>query len=1135
MKKITKYGIITALATPLFIGCADETPKGFLGFDENAKTIAFRIGTADSEAYVQSRAGENGADDIVKNIYTFFYKITPQGSVRIGSYRSVINSAGTELETNQSTNDYWAPVNDYGNKNDVRDGSIRKTTFEYGFDSNIGKGDSIHVYSIANVGFSSPDVMSSSVDALVNKGNVTEEELRALILTYGNEFNPFRTGAPLMSDFQALRLTGRATPGNAQGQEVVDLKLKRVEARVDFKFFKGPKVNKVVIRKWRLVNVPRSSTLFDFNTATNEYMTDNNWVSVAEEVSSENNRGSFTFYTFENKKKAKVEMDIAAYNRMTGENLQNSADFTAAKKYRLREYQEKKSKEGRFVENGEFVFPEANAEYVEIIADIVGKDENGNTYYSTDTKMTVHMGYATKPGQTEADIKDYNVLRNGHYTYNITINGLNNIEQEVIVNNELPNNHNEYDSGIEGDVVKASSYNEVDAHYTRLYIAIPWNTLRNNYFKNGKWNIRFDYNASTPFDKFGKKDVNWVHFYISDRWANHVSDDMGKYTNQIYTPAEFTRRLNEWFKSNTTGNPDGGFVKWGPDNSLVIYAFVDEYYYESLPTGIDYYPSFTYRDGNNHITEKLNATTWSKNGWRTFVNQPDRIFNFFFAEQNETVHRISSDTKSSLQSSKVYGTIRQSSIFAPYNLENLPKDFIGFGSERKDETYGAQHQTVSRASGSDTGDGHNVRGLDNPYSFDGRDVWLSQNDNGLGLIDNPTSDNLANWDVFKPLNNQRIAKYVSGFKTPLIRNMGWWTAGNGYVMKDADFRWYLPSMRQLYALWMADDELPIDERMTVVAQGDRMRPYLSTTQTEPSGTDQNENFMYLRPDIAGAMKRNYSRFLDEKMSGFESYYMNSSSGDDSGGYYTGTDVNQRYALVRSVRTLGGTYYGEHRSHPQSAIGIYVVNYGWNGQTNSQPIALDLSTLPASVSRGNFLERGMLYQYDSKGNRSGSVDNKSNWSKPYRGLRIAKMSAVLAGKGKFRFNDLLANKYCRDYSEDANGGDRGRWRVPTGRELLIMIESIPVTGKLDGHPIAYNLANNGYASERNKLYSSGYIYRNGTYYHIFGSTFQDNQYGLRLINKDTFKTYDFDVRCVRDISDNEMRQIKNPANGWVKVN
>lgn len=90
------------------------------------------------------------------------------------------------------------------------------------------------------------------------------------------------------------------------------------------------------------------------------------------------------------------------------------------------------------------------------------KGENKDPYYTANVSYTVHLG-----DFSDEKYSDFSVVRNYHYTYTMTVNGVDNIVVEA------KKDGGEVQPGAEGDVYDATScvYNyQLDAHYEQVFL-----------------------------------------------------------------------------------------------------------------------------------------------------------------------------------------------------------------------------------------------------------------------------------------------------------------------------------------------------------------------------------------------------------------------------------------------------------------------------------------------------------------------------------------------------------------------------------------------------------------------------------------------------------------------------------------
>lgn len=177
-------------------------------------------------------------------------------------------------------------------------------------------------------------------------------------------------------------------------------------------------------------------------------------------------------------------------------------------------------------ENGDKVFEyaHANSTYVEMTG-VLSYQDNDGRQVNADVRFTVHLGYAKKEDGT-ADVNDYATRRNSHYTYNITIRGIN----DIIV--EVSSDGNDPRPGYEGDVVYSNDQIfEFDSHYDRRLIKLN----RADIGSDMKWSV------NTPFSRGihnvgeeipqAMRDYRWIKFAVnadygvaSDKYVKYPGD-----------------------------------------------------------------------------------------------------------------------------------------------------------------------------------------------------------------------------------------------------------------------------------------------------------------------------------------------------------------------------------------------------------------------------------------------------------------------------------------------------------------------------------------------------------------------------------------------------------------------------------
>lgn len=343
---------------------------------------------------------------------------------------------------------------------------------------------------------------------------VTRGEMDAIA-----DLNALKTYVMHMSDASVSRgglfmMTGYAKdkagntkvviPGDETGTSTLDatLQFERTDAKVKFVVKTAPKPPEGVTwrdfsftpRTWEVKRVPKQSYLLEavsgdyggdvavyfntppvpFDTVTTDPKNDRLYTG-----------GNFVFYMPENKKTPKISVDNY-YDRDAWTKEGGSRSFTNAND---------------------------NSTYVEITGTVSYVDGK-NMLVNAEVRLIVHLGYVTsRNGEpVTPDPNDYNTERNGLYTYNITVSGINSIMVEVDKGDEKR-------PGYEGDVVYSTTgIYEFDSHYDRRLIELEKDAIGtemqwsvNTYFSRGIHPATD--NAQSIEEKM--RDYRWIKFAIN--------------------------------------------------------------------------------------------------------------------------------------------------------------------------------------------------------------------------------------------------------------------------------------------------------------------------------------------------------------------------------------------------------------------------------------------------------------------------------------------------------------------------------------------------------------------------------------------------------------------------------------------
>lgn len=289
-------------------------------------------------------------------------------------------------------------------------------------------GKQVRIYMIANA--------SSYSDILTHDDlmSITEEkDLKDMICTYTNAASaPHRTNI-LMSgngsfsgDPEAIiplyiDQSGRILIGSASGVDALIL-LERTEAKVNFNFKSGSNCT-FTPTGYKIYNYPKLSYMFWKYSL--QLGVDNYEGTIGKDASQKKEdffedpieietTGNFTFYMPENLKYPEFEDHGGT---KTKQRYQSS----------LAGYKFRETREGDGWKNAPKL-----ATYVEVNGVFEGYSEKLGKDVTANVKYTVHLGFSKQAqGSLNNDVNDYFTKRNYEYTYNITVNGVDNIALEV--------------------------------------------------------------------------------------------------------------------------------------------------------------------------------------------------------------------------------------------------------------------------------------------------------------------------------------------------------------------------------------------------------------------------------------------------------------------------------------------------------------------------------------------------------------------------------------------------------------------------------------------------------------------------------------------------------------------------------
>lgn len=709
----------------------------------------------DASPEITTRAAQDTYYEyLVENIYVFVF-----------SNGNRVNLDGQDFFTSTQ-------IDNYKNKEDAANNKQSSGTIE--FEAISGSG--LTIAAIANVG-NSNTVLTQ--DDLSYDKIKTYADLQALAVSLDQQ---------TVSRGRVFLMTGEVTADlKANETTTVTIPLKRTDSKITFNVTAATSNANIddlefIPGKWRVVNAPAKTWVLprevsslpltedlDAATVAGDFFTISETVAPQFEgkVNDAANSGTFTFYMPENLKAPRTQItdkDVPQFDNT----------FEGNPAYALREKQTKNTPTasdnvvtGQTYVNGDYVYAPKYGTYVVFTGELSYTDNSGTEpkYVIADVEYSVHLGHSGTD-----NVNDYNTLRNHHYTYNVTITGVNSLIVEV-------DNDQEERPGAEGDVViSASEIHNVDGHYDRALISLTKDEASKLLFSvSTPWERGVDDMAGTA----DLHDYKWIKFLINsevgvanNRYAAFPGEqcyDGGKTergtaaNSSVYgepVTLRDIRQLSAYLNANQ------------PTGNTVITAFIDEYLYFYNPTEDPLGTNTTYK-GVTHDDASLAL-------WKQSVNQNDRLLHIIKAGDM----KYSVDGETSVSRSVV--TFKQRPILTFYNVaaDGLT---TAWGTETINET---PRMPIARSSFPSKGTN------DNDYSY-AQKIASQRNSSG----------SQSSWkDVISATNQYGMGtNYNDVSYACAMRNRD--LDGNGTIDPE-EIVWYQSTINQLTDLWIGEPAMP---------------------------------------------------------------------------------------------------------------------------------------------------------------------------------------------------------------------------------------------------------------------------------------------------------------------------------------
>lgn len=420
-----KYIIGILLSVCLISSCSEEEILNYnneASSNEPFRTLTINYNTpAASDITVSRAASEIPQDFYVTDLYIYVFDYASSSLLSVDADN---NPAPSYLSGEALDNGISGKQEMKGDENNKYNSSWARIKVK-----SEAFGKSVRIYMIANAS-SYSDILTHD-----NLMNITEEkELKDMICTYTNAASaPNRTNI-LMSGNGSLNgnpediiplyidESGRILMGSAAGENALIL-LERAEARVNFNFKSGPNCT-FTPTGYKIYNYPKLSYMFwkyilqiggstDYEKIRGEDASQKKEDFFEGPIEIETT-GNFTFYMPENLKYPEFKDH--------GGIAKKQQYLPSLDGYKFRE-----TRNGDGWKNAPKL-----ATYVEVNGVFKGYSEKLKKDVTANVTYTVHLGFSKQAkGSPNNDVNDYFTKRNYEYTYNITVNGVDNIALEV--------------------------------------------------------------------------------------------------------------------------------------------------------------------------------------------------------------------------------------------------------------------------------------------------------------------------------------------------------------------------------------------------------------------------------------------------------------------------------------------------------------------------------------------------------------------------------------------------------------------------------------------------------------------------------------------------------------------------------
>ncbi len=478
----------------------------------------------------------------------------------------------------------------------------------------------------------------------------------------------YTPGSHSKLDWETLNFTPFTIPAqDGIVKESGAIHLLRLVSNIKFNFIPGVKgenkkdILEVTVNSYTIYNAPKYSWLYERGNSDEP---ENNSGANFGDAATDGNKGDFyaDVPTFDNNFAPRDNEGISRFNFWLGENKHIGTSTT----YTEREKRSEPNGPLFTSLTGNTWTPNNMATYIKVNCTVkytgtLGVGEEGqieennpaHTVYRTGTTdYFIHLGYIEGANDAEKS-KDFNCYRNTDYTYNVYVNGVDDIRVDAWAEQErYPG-----EEGMVSDLIYETV--ELDAHYHAFNIQLTDADLNDFGFIITSYynNTRYEF---TEADIYAEGDENaYLYNWIELRPTDKV-DELAEYKprtgdnsdGKTFRLIDLKNGMNDAWKSN-----EGLYT-----------VFVNEYTYE---------PMYGEENYGNESTNSTNPH------WLTYINQPPRSFYI------RVTRSVSQEDGNSVYARSKYG-VSQMSIQTYYSnqAEDITNNGTAIGVERENETLG---------------------------------------------------------------------------------------------------------------------------------------------------------------------------------------------------------------------------------------------------------------------------------------------------------------------------------------------------------------------------------------------------------------------------------------------------------------